>query len=80
MNVNLDKLQAIILQKGNKNNITNNILNIENIKISKTLGITIDEKLNFGEHISVLCKKKHLLRLNAISRLQKYIGKKKKRQ
>ena len=58
MNVNLDKLQAIMLQKGNKNNITNNILNIENIKISKPLGITIDEKLNFGEHISVLCKKK----------------------
>ena len=60
MDVNLDKLQAIILQKGNKNNITNNILNIENIKISKSLGITIDEKLNFGEHISVLCKKKSI--------------------
>ena len=47
--VNPDKLQAIVLQKGNKNNNTNNILNIENITINpsksvKLLGITIDNK------------------------------------
>ena len=47
--VNPDKLQAIVLQKGNKNNNPNNTLNIENITINpsksvKLLGITIDNK------------------------------------
>ena len=41
----------------------------------KILEITIGNKLNFEEDISVLCKKTSL-QLNAISRLQKYMGKK----
>ena len=83
MIINPDKFQAIALQKRNKNN-TNVTLNIENITIKtsksvKLSGITIDTKLNFGEHISVLCKKASL-QINAISRFQSYMGKKKKGQ
>ena len=60
---------------GNKSKSTNNALNIENIttiitKSFELLGVTIENKLNFEEHISVLCKKASL-QLNAISRLQK---------
>ena len=80
--VNPDKLQAIVLQKGNKNNNTNNTLNIENITINpsksvKLLGITIDNKWSFEGLISVLWQKASL-QLNAISHLQKYMGKKEK--
>ena len=34
--------------------------NIANSKSDKLLGITIDSKLNFNEHISVLCKQVNL--------------------
>ena len=66
MIVNPDKFQTIVLQNGNKNNNTNIILNTENItfnasKSVKLLGITIDNKLNFEEHIFLLCKKISLL-------------------
>ena len=62
MIVNPDKLQAIVLQKGNKDNNTNITLNIENITINTSKSVelletTINNKLNFEEHISVLCKK-----------------------
>ena len=72
------------MQKGNKNNNTNITLYIENITINiskslKLLGITIDNKLIFEEHISVLFKKAPL-QLNAISRLEKYVGKKKEKE
>ena len=45
----------------------------------KLLGIITDNKLNFEEYISALCEKVYL-QLNAVSRLQKYMGKKKNRQ
>ena len=82
MIVNPDKFQAIVLRKGSKINKTNITLNNENITINtsksvKILEITIGNKLNFEEDISVLCKKTSL-QLNAISRLQKYMGKKKR--
>ena len=82
MIVNPDKFKAIVLQKGNKNNNINITLNIENItintsKLAKLLGITIDNKLNFEEQITVDCKKASL-QPNTISRLQKYMGKKEK--
>ena len=75
MIVNPDKFQTIVLQQGNTNNSINITLNIEDITINtlksvKLLGITIDNKLNFEEHIFVLSKKESL-QLNAISRLQK---------
>ena len=40
----------------------------------KLLGINIDDQLRFNEHISVLCSKA-AMQLNALSRLQKYMGK-----
>ena len=60
----------------------NNTLNIENITIKtsksvKLLGIVIDNKLNFVEYISVLSIKASL-HLNAISRLQKYMEKRRR--
>ena len=75
MIANPDKFHAVVLQKGNKNNNTNNTLNIRNITMNtsksvKLSGTTIDNKLNFEEAS---------LQLNAISRLQKYIGEKRKR-
>jgi len=81
MIVNPDKFQAIILQKGNKEH-ENKTLAIENIEISTTksvelLGLTIDDRLTFEEHISTLCKRASL-QLNAISRLQKYMNQKEK--
>ena len=83
MIVNPDKFKAIVLEKGNKNNNINITLNIENItintsKLAKLLGITIDNKLNFEEQITVDCKKASL-QLNAITRLQNYMGKKEKK-
>ena len=83
MIVNPDKFQAIILQKGNSNRNKNyNTLAIENIEINTTksvelLGLTIDNRLNFEEHISILCKKASS-QLNAISRLQHYMNQKEK--
>ena len=80
MILNLDKFQAIVLQMWNETKSTNT-LNIENITTSITksvellLGVTIDDKLNFEEYISALCKKASL-QLNAVSRLQIYMGKK----
>ena len=80
MIVNPDKFQAIILQKGNNKNKNHKTLAIENIEIStaktvELLGLTIDNRLNFEEHISTLCKKASL-QLNAISRLQNYMNQK----
>ena len=51
---------------------------IENKKITsersvRLLGIEIDNQLNFGNHVSTLCKKADS-QLNAIGRLKKYIG------
>ena len=43
----------------------------------KLLGINIDDQLKFNEHISILCSKA-AMQLNALSRLQKYMGKSEK--
>ena len=75
MIVNPEKIQTTILQNGKKKN-TNITLNIENIAINTPKSVN---KLNFEDHVSVLYKKAYL-QLNAINRLQKYMGKKEKRQ
>ena len=72
MIANPDKFQCIILSKNKADNIVE--VNIENQKVSsltsvKLLGITIDNKLNFNEHISKLCKSASA-QLNAIFRLR----------
>ena len=60
MIANPDEFQSIVLQKGNKSKSKYNKLSIDNITINITksvelLGVTIEKKLNFEEHISVLC-------------------------
>ena len=78
--INLDKFQAMVLQKGNKSKSTNIKLNVDNIATNTTksvelLGVTIAIKFNFEEHISVRCRKASL-QLNAMNRLQKNMVKK----
>ena len=80
MTINPDKFQAMILQ--NSKNYEPVKLEIGSAKIEtkntvKLLGITIDNKLNFEEHISELCKKASM-QLNTISRLQRFMGKEQK--
>ena len=75
--VNADKFQAIILNKKEseakyKLTIDNN--DIESTKFVKLLGITIDDRLRFDQHISNLSSKA-AMHLNALGRLQKYMGK-----
>ena len=81
MIVNPDKFQEIIIKKNSKMK-DSYPLNISDQKISsencvKLLGIEIDNKLCFKQHISTLCKKASN-QLNAIGRIQKYMGFKEK--
>ena len=77
MTVNPDKCQAMILQNSrNSKNYKPVKLEIESAKSKtknavKLLRITIDNKLNFEERISELCKKASM-QFNAISRLQRF--------
>ena len=80
MIVNPGKFQAMILNHDKKENLYS--LNINNSVISSKesvslLGIEIDNKLNFEKHVSTICKKASN-QLNAISRIQSYLGKKEK--
>ena len=83
MIVNPNKFQEMILQNSrNSKNYETVKLEIESAKIEtksrvKILGITIDNKPNFEEHISELCKKA-FMQLNAISRLQRFMVNNKK--
>ena len=79
MIVNPGKFQSMILDKKDKN--TDSIeLEICGYKIKtsesvKLLGINIDNKLKFDNHVSNLCKRASM-QLNAIYRLKQYMGKK----
>ena len=46
---------------------------INNDKNVKLLGVTIDNKLNFSEHVSQLCKKASI-KLHALARVSKYMS------
>ena len=84
MIVNADKFQAIILDKKEseakyKLSLDNN--DIKSTKSVKLLAIAIDDPLRFHQHISNLCLclcSKVSMYLNALSRLQKYMGKSEK--
>ena len=81
MIVNADKFQAIIVKR-NSDMCSQYTLNIDNNEVAleksvKLLGIEIDDKLFFDEHLSSLCKKASN-QLNAISRLHKYLAFKEK--
>lgn len=81
MIVNPEKFQAIVVKKNAKMKdsyplfINDQTINSENSV--KLLGIEIDNKLSFEKHISNLCKKASN-QLNAIGRIQKYMGFKEK--
>ena len=77
--VNPDKFQLMLLQKSTKKviqekpQIDNNQTESENLVTP--LGITIKNRLSFGDHISKLCNKASM-QLNAILRLKKYMSQK----
>ena len=81
MLVNPNKFQAIVFKKDS--NLENEIqlkIDGKEIKTSKTvklLDVTIDEKLNYEDHVSSLCKKA-AAQLNALGRIQHYLGQKQK--
>ena len=75
---NPDKFKAILISKNTtsdevkKITITGNI-EIENVSSVKLLGITIDNALNFNEHIDKICKSA-ANQLNVLVRLRSYLG------
>ena len=81
MIVNPDKFQVIFLDKRRSDN-TNIEVEIGNEKISSTssvklLGVHIDDKLNFNEHVNKICKSAGN-QLNALIRLKSLLGLKEK--
>ena len=82
MIVNRDKFQAIVVKGNNKMkdsyslNINQELINSENSV--KLFGVEIDNKLSFEKHISTLVKKASN-QLNAISRIQQFMGLRKKK-
>ena len=73
MKPNEDKCHLLVI---NQENVSVNIGN-ENITCSSSvdlLGIKIDDKLNFNEHVSKLCKKGNQ-KLHALARISKYLSK-----
>ena len=81
MIVNPEKFQAIVVKKNAKMkdsyplNINDLTINSENSV--KLLGIEIDNKLSFEQHISTLCNKANY-QFNAIRRIKKFMGFKEK--
>ena len=77
MIVNPDKFQANVVKKNCRMkysyalNINNQTISSENCV--KLLGIEIDNTVSFNKHISRLCEKASN-QLNAIGRIQKYMG------
>ena len=76
---NLKKYQTLII--GNNHNLENNteecaiLVNKEKINTTETLqllGVTIDSKLNFNNHISIICKKASQ-RIGVLMRLRNLI-------
>ena len=77
MVVNSDKFQAIILNRKEAQATHTLIIDNKEIKTINSIklpGINMDGQLKFNEHISILCSKA-AMQLNALSRLQKYMGK-----
>ena len=74
------KFQAIVVQRNAKMKDSyplNNDLTINSENRVKRLGIEIDNKLSLEQHISTLCNKASN-QLNAIGRIQKFMGFKEK--
>ena len=78
MIVNPEKFQSMILKRSG--NSDTHIIEIDGNKIETAnsadlLGVHIDNKLTFDDHISTLCNKASM-QLNAIGQLKRYLGKK----
>ena len=74
MKVNPKKFQFMIVGKGTGQTV---ILNINNIKIRESqnvelLGLTIDNRLTFKDHINMLCRRANY-KLHALRRMRKYL-------
>ena len=74
MKANPRKFQFMILGKSTRQTI---ILNINNIKIRESqnvelLGLTIDNRLTFKDHINILCRRASY-KLHALRRIRKYL-------
>ena len=74
MKANPQKFQFMILGKSTRQTI---ILNINNIKIRESqsvelLGLTIDNRLTFKDHINMLCHRASY-KLHALRRIRKYL-------
>ena len=74
MKPNPKKFQFMVLGSSTRQSI---ILNINNIKIRESssvtlLGLTIDNRLTFKDHINILCRRANL-KLHALRRIRKYL-------
>ena len=74
--MNADKSQLLVTK--NDENISLNIDDeiIKGSKSVKLLGVTIDNKLDFSEHVSNICKKVSK-ELHALARISKYMSQEK---
>ena len=77
MIVNLEEFQSMILKRSGSSDV--HTIEIDGNKIETTnsvdlLGIHVDNKLTFDDHIFTLCNKASM-QLNAICRLKCYLGK-----
>ena len=80
MRANLDKFQVIVLGRHKQKEIINLKINGAEIKGQNSvtlLGVETDNELNFNNHISNICKKAGN-KINAISRIQSFLGQKEK--
>ena len=75
--VNLDKFQAIIIDKKKGDHTDENEVidnkQIKSVPSVELLAIHFDDKLNFSAHISDICKST-ASQLNALIRLQKFLS------
>ena len=82
MIINPDIFQSII--RSSRKDLSKTVLNANGVELTmessvKLLGIEVDNKLKFEKHISNICKKASN-QLNAICRLQTFMGHKEKEQ
>ena len=74
MKTNSKKFQFMVLSKSTTQSI---ILNINNVKLRESssvvlLGLTIDNRLTFKDHINISCRRADL-KLHALRRIRKYL-------
>ena len=80
--VNPDKLQAILLEKRKSDNKNQRIVvDNQNVKVLSSVespGIQINDKLNFGLNVSNIRRSAAIDQLNALIRLERFLGFKEK--